>query len=163
MEKVSRPLNEGIVSICNICKSLNNVHVNPTTDMCSNYSQIREHIECAEQCMKRSETMIKEKLEYLDAQMEVLIKDKQMIEQLKKEKSTTIDRLGTEKKSAEEMLRFSREALEQAEKNVESAKYALKSAQDRRKAERLAIAGGVLHLVPFIGGIAGKKLILASF
>ncbi|KAK9977116.1 hypothetical protein ABG768_018937 [Culter alburnus] len=160
MEAVSRALNEGIVSICNICKSLKNVHVNPTTDMCSNYNQIREHIEHAEQCLKTSETRIKEKLGYLDKQMENLIRKKLNIEQQKKEKCMTMNTLRTEKTSAEELLRYSNEALKQAEKDVESAKYALRTAQDRRNTgEGVAIAGGALLAIPIIGWIAGPIML----
>ncbi len=59
MEAVIGPLNEGIVSISNICMSLLDAKVDPTTDTCSNYEQIRGHIEHAEQCMKKSEATIK--------------------------------------------------------------------------------------------------------
>ncbi len=164
MEDVSAPLNEGIVSICNICKSLKNMHVSPTTDMRSDYKQIREHIEHAEQSLKTSESRIKEKLGSLDEHMEHLIIEKQNTEHQKKEKFMTMDKLGTEKNSAEELLRYSKAALEQAERNLETAKYAQRVAQDKKNAgEGLAIAGGVLLAIPIIGWIAGKNLILASF
>ncbi|KAF4115183.1 hypothetical protein G5714_002672 [Onychostoma macrolepis] len=160
MEAVSGPLNEGIISICNICKSLKNTHVSPTTDMCSDYKQIREHIEHAEQSLKTSESRIKEKLCSLDEHMEHLIRKKQNIEHQKKEKFMTMDKLHTEKNSAEELLRYSKAALEQAERNLETAKYAQRVAQDRKNAgECVAIAGGVLLAIPIIGCIAGSIML----
>ncbi|XP_051722588.1 uncharacterized protein LOC127497865 [Ctenopharyngodon idella] len=160
MKSVSGTLNEGIVSVCNICKSLMDAHVDPTTDMCSNYRQIREHIEHAEQCMKKTETVIKEKLRYLDERMEQLIREKCNIEHQKKEKRMAMDKLHTEKNSAEELLKYSKAALEQAGKNLESAKYALRRAQERRNTgEGVAIAGGVLLAIPVIGWIAGSIML----
>ncbi len=164
MEDVFGPLNEGIVSICNICNSLKNTDVSPTTAMCADYKQIREHIEHAEQSLKTSESRIKEKLGSLDEQMEHLIIEKQNIEHQKKEKFMTMDKLRTEKNSAEELLRYSKAALEQAERNLETAKYAQRVAQySKNEGEGVAIAGGLLLAIPIIGWIAGKKLILASF
>lgn len=158
MKSVSKSLNEGIASICNICKSLMNAQDNPTTDTCSNYKQIRGHIEDAEQCMKNTEKMIQGKLVHLDERMEQLIREKQKVEQQKKEKSMTMDKLHEEKKSAEVSLEYSKAALTQAIKNLESANYALRVQQDRRNAsEGLTIAGGVLLVIPIIGWIAGEK------
>ncbi|KTG33136.1 hypothetical protein cypCar_00044141 [Cyprinus carpio] len=160
MKSVSKSLNEGIASICNICKSLMNAQVNPTTDTCSNYKQIRGYIEDAEQCMKNTEKMIQEKLKHLDESMEQLIREKQNVEQQKKEKSMTMDKLHEEKKSAEGSLEYSEAALTQAIKNLESANYALSVQQDRRNAgEGLTIAGGVLLAIPIIGWIAGPIMI----
>ncbi|XP_067303550.1 myosin-13-like [Pseudorasbora parva] len=161
MEAVSRPLNEGIISICNICKSLKNVHVDPTTDMCSNFKQIREHIEHAELCLKTSETVIKEKLGNMDGHMEQLIRTKKNIEEQKKEKYNTLGKLQIEKNSAEEMLRYSKAVLQQAENSLEMAKYARRSAENRRNnGEGLAIAGGVVTFaVPIFGWIAGPVML----
>ncbi|XP_016396375.1 uncharacterized protein LOC107730152 [Sinocyclocheilus rhinocerous] len=160
MKSVSKSLNEGIVSICNICKSLMNAQVNPTTGTSSNYKQIRVHIEDAEQCMKNTEKMIQEKLVNLDERMEQLIREKQNVEQQKKEKSMTMDKLHEEKKSAEVSLECSKAALTQAIKNLESANYALRVQQDRKNAgEGLTIAGGVLLAIPIIGWIAGPIMI----
>ncbi|KAL0172558.1 hypothetical protein M9458_032869 [Cirrhinus mrigala] len=156
MEAVSRPLNEGIVAICNICESLKKVHVSPTTDTCSNYNQIRKHIEDAEQCLKTSETVIKEKLGYLDECMEQLIREKHNFEQQKKEKSLAMDNFRIKKKSAEESLESFKSALEQAERSVESANYAIRAHQDRMNSSNdLATAGTALLAIPIFGWIAG--------
>ncbi|ROI36357.1 hypothetical protein DPX16_11298 [Anabarilius grahami] len=158
MEAVSRPLNDGIVSICNICKSLRNAQVNPTTDMCSNYKQIRVHIEHAEQCLKTSETMIKEKLGCLDECMEQLIREKQSVEQQKKEKNQAMNVLHIKKDSAEESLKHSKETLEWAERNVQSANYALRVHQDRmNEYDDMETAGIALLAVPIFGWIAGEN------
>ncbi len=160
MEAVSRPLNEGIVSICKICESLKKAHISPNTDTCSNYNQIRKHIEDAEQCLKTSETMIKEKLGYLDESMEQLIREKQNVEQQKKEKSLAMDNLCLKKKSAEESLEHSKAALEQAERSVESANYAIRAHQDRMNTcNDVATAGAALLAIPIIGWIAGEYYI----
>ncbi|KAK2903272.1 hypothetical protein Q8A67_007985 [Cirrhinus molitorella] len=156
MEAVSRPLNEGILAICNICEFLKKTHVNPTTDTCSNYKQIRKYIEDAEQCLKSSETTIKEKLGYLDECMEQLIREKQNVEQQKKEKSLAMDNFHIKKKSAEESLESSKKALEQAEKSVELANYAIRAHQDKMNScNDLATAGTVLLAIPIFGWIAG--------
>lgn len=160
MESVSKSLHEGIVSICNICKSLMNAQVDPTTDTCSNYKEIRRHIEDAEQSMKNTEKMIQDKLVHLDERMEQLIREKQNIEQQKKEKNMTMEKLHEEKRSAEVSLEYSKEALSQAVKNLKSANYALSVQQDRVKTgEGLTIAGGVLLAIPIIGWIAGPIMI----
>ncbi|XP_016142997.1 uncharacterized protein [Sinocyclocheilus grahami] len=160
IEAVSMPLNEGIVSICNICKSLKKAHISPNTDTCSNYNQIRKHIEDAEQCLKTSETMIKEKLGYLNESMEQLIREKQNVEQQKKEKSLAMDNLRIKKKSAEESLEHSKAALEQAERSVESANYAVRAHQDRMNTcNDVATAGAALLAIPIIGWIAGPIMI----
>ncbi|KAF4103426.1 uncharacterized protein LOC131522001 [Onychostoma macrolepis] len=160
VEEVSRPLNEGIVAICNICESLKKAHVSPTTGTCSNYNQIRKHIEDAEQCLKKSETMIKKKLGYLDECMEQLIREKQNAELQKKEKILALNNLLIKKKSAEESLKHSKAALEQAKKSVESANYAIRAHQDRMNTcDDVATAGTVLLAIPIIGWIAGPIMI----
>ncbi|KAL0172562.1 hypothetical protein M9458_032873 [Cirrhinus mrigala] len=156
MEVVLRLLKKGIVAICNICVSLKKAHVSPTTDTCSNYKQIRKHIEDAEQCLKTSETVIKEKLGYLDERMEQLIREKHNVEQQKKEKSLAMDNFRIKKKSAEESLESFKAALEQAERSVESANYAIRAHQDRMDScNDLATAGTVLLAIPIFGWIAG--------
>ncbi|XP_059423147.1 uncharacterized protein LOC132157903 [Carassius carassius] len=156
MEAVSSPLNEGIVSICNICESLKKAHISPNTDTCSNYNQIRKHIEDAEQCLKTSETMIKEKLGCLDESMEQLIREKLNVEEQKKEKSLAMDNLHIKKKSAEESLKHSKAALEQAESSVESANYAIRTHRDRMNTcDDVATAGAIMLAIPIFGWIAG--------
>lgn len=158
MEAVSRPLNDGIVSICNICKSLRNAQVNPTTDMCSNYKQIRVHIEHAEQCLKRSETMTKEKLGCLDERMEQLTREKQSVKQQKEEKIQAMNVLRIKKDSAEESLKRSKESLEWAERQVQSANYALRVYQDRmNEYDDMETAGAILTAIPVFGWIAGEN------
>ncbi|KTG43555.1 hypothetical protein cypCar_00007551 [Cyprinus carpio] len=160
MEAVTRPLNEGIDSICNIIESLKKAHISPNTDTCSSYNQIRKHIEDAEQCLKTSETMIKEKLGYLDESMEQLFREKQNIEQQKKEKSLAMDNLCIKKKSAKESLEHSKAALEQAKRSVESANYAIRAHQDRMNTcDDVATAGAALLAIPIIGWIAGPIMI----
>ncbi|XP_050987325.1 uncharacterized protein LOC127178477 [Labeo rohita] len=159
MEAVSRPLNQGIVAICNICKSLKIAHVS-STGICSNYKQIRKNIEDAEQCLKTSETMIKEKLGYLDECMEQLIREKQNVEQQKKEKSLAIKNLLIKKKSVEESLKQSKAALEQAEKHIESTNYAIRAHREKMSTcDDVATAGAILLAVPIIGWIAGPIMI----
>lgn len=158
VETVIGPLNEGIVSISNICMSLLDAKVDHTTDTCSNYEQIRGHIEHAEQCLKKSEATIKKKLGYLDEWMERLTLEKGNVEQQKKEKCMAKDELHIKKKSAEESLKYSEAALKQAQKNVESTKRTLKKEKDRQDTGGLvAVAGAGVTLIPIAGWIAGKK------
>lgn len=160
MKLFSGHLSGGIVALTNICKSLLDAHVNTTTGMCSNYKEIRENIEHAEQCMKKAEEIIEEKLGCLDQRMEQLIGDKQKAEQQKKGKSMAIDKLLKEKASAEQLLQISKAALDQATKHIESAQFALNVAQQRMDTNRgVAIAGGVLLAIPFIGWIAGPIML----
>ncbi|XP_056126315.1 uncharacterized protein si:dkey-85k15.4 [Rhinichthys klamathensis goyatoka] len=160
MEAVSGPLNEGIVSICNICKSLLDAHVDPNTGTCSNYKQIRKHIEHAEQCLKTSETMIKGELGCLDGRMEQLTKEKKNVEQRKKEKRMAMDKLHIEKKSAEESLKYSNAALEQAKKIVDLRKDEINRETGRKNTgEGVAIAGAVVTIIPVLGWIAGPIMI----
>ncbi|XP_016119335.1 uncharacterized protein [Sinocyclocheilus grahami] len=160
MEAAVEPLNEGIFSLCNICKSLFDAQVDQTTDMCSNYKQTRGHIENTERCLEKSETISKEKLGSLDECIERFTKEKGNYEQQKKEKCMANDKLNTEKNSAEELLKNAKAALEQAEKNVESAKYALRVHQDRKSTgDGLVIAGAALLALPFIGWISGSIMI----
>lgn len=158
MEALSSHLNDGIVSICNICKFLRNAQVNPTTDMCSNYKQIRMHIEHAEQSLKKSETMIKEKLGCLDERMEQLIREKRSVEQQKKEKNQAMDVLRTKKDSAEESLKHSKKSLEWAEYAVQSANYDLRVHQNKmNEYDDLETAGAILLAIPVFGWIAGEN------
>lgn len=160
MEAVSTSLNEGIVSIYNICKSLKEAHINPITDTCSNYNQIRKNITHAEQCLKTSEKMIKGKLGDLDESMCQLIREKQNVEQQKKEKNLALDQLYIKKSSAVESLKYSKEALEQAERSVESANYAIRVHQDRMNTSNdVATAGAILCAIPIFGWIAGPIMI----
>ncbi|RXN28181.1 hypothetical protein ROHU_019507 [Labeo rohita] len=70
------------------------------------------------------------------------------------------DKLHTEKNSAEESLKNYKAALEQAEKNLESAKYALKVHQDRKSSgEGVTTTGAALLALPVIGWIAGPIMI----
>ncbi|XP_059390881.1 uncharacterized protein LOC132124096 [Carassius carassius] len=156
METVVESLNEGIVSICNIYKSLLDAQVDPTTGMCCNYEQIRKHIEHAECFLEKSETMIKEKLKDLEECMERLIKKKGNAEQQNKEKSNAKDKLHIEKNSAEESLKNSKAALEQAEKMVALAKDELQRQQARHNTGTgVTIGGAVLAAIPILGWIPG--------
>lgn len=164
LETVSALLNEGIVHICNICKSLLDSHIDPNTDMCPNYKQIREYIERAEQCLKKSEQMCEEKLKCLDECMEQLTKEKENIEQQNKEKCMAMDKLHIEKKSAEESLKNSKAALEQAEKIVALRKDEIKIETGRKNTGKgVAIAGAVLTAIPCLGFIAGEKSSLIHY
>ncbi|XP_016337758.1 uncharacterized protein LOC107685623 [Sinocyclocheilus anshuiensis] len=159
VEAVVGPLNEGIVSISNICMSLLDAQIDPTTDTCSNYKQIRGHIEHAEQYLKKSETTIKEKLGYLDEWMERLTLEKGNVEQQKKEKFMAKHKLYIEKKSAEESLKSSEAALKQAQKNVELTKHTLKKEKDKQETGRWVAAAGVgVTLIPIAGWIAGPVI-----
>lgn len=164
MEAVSGPLNEGIVSICNIWMSLLDAHVDPNTGTCSNYKQIRKHIEHAEQCLTPSETMSKGKLECLDERMEQLTEEKENVEQRNKEKRMAMDKLHIEKKSAEESLKNSKAALEQAKKNVALRKDEINRETDRKNTgEGVAIAGAAVTAIPVLGWIAGEKSSLIHY
>ncbi|KAF4103394.1 hypothetical protein G5714_016277 [Onychostoma macrolepis] len=159
VETVVGPLNEGIVSISNICMSLLDAQVDPTTDTCSNYEQIRGHIEHAERYLKESETTIKEKLGYLDEWMERLTIEKGNVEQQNKEKCMAKDKLHIEKKSAEESLKASEAALKQAQKNVELTKHTLKKEKGRQGTGGwVAAAGACVTLIPIAGWIAGPVI-----
>ncbi|XP_052398699.1 uncharacterized protein LOC127946275 [Carassius gibelio] len=154
METVVESLNEGIVSICNIYKSLLDARVDPTTGMCCNYEQIRKHIIHAERFLEKSETMIKEKLKYLEECMERLIKEKGKAEQQNKEKSNAKEKLHIEKNSAEESLKNSKAALEQAEKMVALTKDELQRQQARKNTGTgVTIGGAVLAAIPIFGWI----------
>ncbi|XP_018946843.1 uncharacterized protein LOC109075388 isoform X2 [Cyprinus carpio] len=160
VEAVVGPLNEGIVSISNICISLLDAQVDNTTDTCSNYKQIRGHIEHAERYLKKSETTIKEKLGYFDNRMERLTKEKGNVEQQKKEKCMAKDKLHIEKKSAEESLKSSEAALKQAQKNVKLTKHTLKIEKDRKETGGWVTAAGVgVTLIPVAGWIAGPVIV----
>lgn len=164
METVSGPLNEGIVSISNICKSLLDADVDPYTGKCSNYKQIRKHIKHAEQCLTKSETMIKGKLGCLDERMEQLTEENKHFEQQNKEKRMAMDKLHIKKKSAEESLQNSKAALEQAKKCVALRKDEIKRETDRKNTgEGVAIAGVVVCAVPVLGWIAGEKSSLIHY
>lgn len=151
MESVVGSLNDGIVSICNIFKSLLDAQVDPTTGMCSNYEQIRKHIIQADHFLEKSETMIKEKLKNLDECMERLIQEKGNAEQQNKEKRNAMDKLHIEKNSAEESLKNSKAALEQAEKDE------LQRQQARHNTGTgVTIGGAAVAAVPIIGWIPGE-------
>ncbi|KAK7157482.1 hypothetical protein R3I93_008848 [Phoxinus phoxinus] len=163
MEAVSVPLNEGIVSICNICKSLLDAHVDPFTGTCSNYKQIRKHIEHAEQCLKKSETMIKGELGCLDERIEQLTEENKKVEQQNKEKRMAMDKLRIEKKSAEESLQNSKAALEQAKKSVALRKDEINRETNRKNTSTgVAIAGAVLTPIPVFGWIAGPIMMVTG-
>ncbi|CAM4699075.1 hypothetical protein PO909_009172 [Leuciscus waleckii] len=156
MEAVSGPLNEGIVSICNICKSLLDAHVDPNTDKFSNYKQIRIHIKHAEQCLKKSKKMMEEKLKSFDQRMEQLTNEKKNVEQRNKKKHMAMDKLNIKKKSAEESLKNSKAALEQAEKIVALRKDEItRETYRKRTGEGVAIAGAAVTAIPVCGCIAG--------
>ncbi|KTG02475.1 hypothetical protein cypCar_00044649 [Cyprinus carpio] len=109
-----------------------------------------EHMEHAEQCLENSETMIKEKLKYLEECMEQLIKEKENAEQQNKEKCNAMDELHNEKNSAEESLKNSKAALEQAEKDE------LQRQQARHNTGTgVTIGGAAVAAVPIIGWIPG--------
>ncbi|RXN28172.1 hypothetical protein ROHU_019498 [Labeo rohita] len=159
MEEVVEPLNEGIVSISNICKSFLDAQADPTTDICSNSKQIRRHIKKAEWYLKKSETRIKTKLRYFNERMERLIKEKGNVEQQKKEKCMAKDKLHIEKKSAKESLQSSEAALKQAQNNVKSTKRALRKQEDRKETGALvAVAGVGVSMIPIAGWIAGPAI-----
>lgn len=158
MEAVANPLKGGIVSVCNICKSLLDAHVDPYTGKCSNYIQIRQQIELAEDCLKKSETMIKKKLRNLDEYMEQHIQEKEHDEQKQRDKSLEIAKFHKEKTSSEQLLNTSKAALEQAKRNLASEEEALKKEREREKSFRnLRTAGAVMFVIPVYGWIAGEK------
>lgn len=160
MESVVGSLNDGIVSICNIFKSLLDAQVDPTTGMCSNYEQIREHIIQADHFLEKSETMIKEKLKNLDECMERLIQEKGNAEQQNKEKRNAMDKLHIEKNSAEESLKNSKAALEQAEKMIALTKDELQRQQARHNTGTgVTVGGAVVAAIPIIGWIPGIIMI----
>nr|XP_055065357.1 uncharacterized protein LOC129447633 [Misgurnus anguillicaudatus] len=160
MKAVSDLLQEGFESICNISTSLFNANVDHNTGKCLNYEQIRKHIEHADQCLKKSEKMSKEKLQSLDESMEHLLKEKERVDQIKKEKNLAMDKLHTDKTSAEEMLKIFKKALEQAEKNLASEKEALKKEKARMNSSAvLTGVGAGLLAIPVAGWIAGAVMI----
>ncbi|KAK7171249.1 hypothetical protein R3I94_001249 [Phoxinus phoxinus] len=116
MKAVARPRNEGIVSICKISSRLMDADVDPNTDMCSSYTDIREHIEHAERSLRHSEMMIIQKLKHLDEHMEQLVQEKEKVEQQHKDQCMSMDKLRIEKTSVEESLSYSKAALKTAEK-----------------------------------------------
>ncbi|XP_052000511.1 uncharacterized protein si:dkey-85k15.4 [Xyrauchen texanus] len=160
MEAVANTLKEGIASVCNICKSLLDAHVDPNTDKCSNYIQIRQQIELAEHCLKKSETMTKKKLRNLDEHMEQLIQKKEHDEQMQRDKSLEIDKFHKEKTSSEQLLNISKAALEQAKKNLASEEEAVKKEREREESLRgLTTAGAVMFVIPVFGWIAGAVMV----
>lgn len=160
IETVVGPLNDGISSICYVCKHLLEAEVNQNSGMCSNYRQIRRHIEYAEQHIARSEKTIKVKLQNLDERMEQLIKEQGNAEQQRQQKCLTKDDLHIEKYFAKESLENSREALEQAKKNVASAKKEIEREEDRKVTGGWVTAAGVgVTLIPVAGWVLGPMMI----
>ncbi|XP_056331766.1 uncharacterized protein LOC130243573 [Danio aesculapii] len=160
METVVEPLNDGIISICYVCKHLLEAQVDPNTGMCFNYGQIRRHIEHAEQYITRSEKTIKVKLQNLDEHMEQLIKEKGNAEQQRRQKHQTKNELHIEKDSAEESLDNSREALEQAKKNVASAKKEIEREKlSMIKGGVVAVTGVGVTLIPVAGWVLGPMIV----
>ncbi|XP_065117436.1 uncharacterized protein [Paramisgurnus dabryanus] len=160
MKAVSDLLQEGIGSICNIRTSLFNAQVDYNTGKCLNYEKIRKHIEHADQCLKESEKMSKEKLQSLDESMEHLVKEKERVDQIKKEKNIAKNKLHADKTSAEEMLKISKKALEQEEKKLVSEEETLE--KEKASLNSSAVLTGVgagLLLIPGPGWIAGKIMI----
>ncbi|XP_056331460.1 uncharacterized protein si:dkey-85k15.6 [Danio aesculapii] len=159
METVVEPLNDGIICICYICKHLLDAQVDPNTGMCSNYRQIRRHIEHAEQYIARSEKTIKVKLQNLDECMEQLIKEKGNAEQQRRQKHQTKNELHIEKDSAEESLENSREALEQAKKNVASDKKEIEREKlSMIKGGVVAVIAPYVSVIPIVGWFAGPDM-----
>lgn len=116
MEDITRLVQEGILSLCNTCTALFDAHVDPATDLCSNFKQIRRHIKYADRCLKESEGKLKVKLKSLEKCMERLIAEKQHVQQEKKEKILAIEELRIMKSSTKESLSNSKAELKQAEK-----------------------------------------------
>lgn len=166
-QQIGDRLQEGIQSICNISTGLTDAHVDPNTGNCSNYEQIRKHIEKAERCLKMSENMIKDKLGRLDKSIESLHKEKYRVEQEKEAKRKAIETLFKNKAGAEEILHHSKRALERAERNLASQKQALVSAvMNWDENDELETAGIALLAIPIFGWIAGEnhfKSFLHSF
>lgn len=157
-EAVGELMQEGIESIRNICMALLNTHVNQNNSKCFNYDQIRKHIEHAEQCLKTSEKMIKEKLENVDESVEHLLKEKECTEQAKTEKKLAIDKLCKEKLCAEKILHHSKKALEQAKINLDLELETLRKEEARKNScERWTTAGTMMFVIPVFGWIAGEK------
>ncbi|XP_055065652.1 uncharacterized protein [Misgurnus anguillicaudatus] len=159
MEDITRLVQEGILSLCNTCTALFDAHVDPATDLCSNFKQIRRHIKYADRCLKESEGKLKVKLKSLEKCMERLIAEKQHVQQEKKEKSLAIEELRIMKSSTKESLSNSKAELKQAEKNKEAAEY------EQEKMKKLmttgmwiTVAGVVITPVPIIGWLTGPQM-----
>lgn len=151
-------MQEGIWSLSNMCTSLFNAHVDPVTDMCSNFQQIKRHIEHADRCLEESERLLKGKLTDLDECMVRLTKEQHHVQQEKQEKRLTIETLHRRKTSAEESLNASNAAVKQAERNQEAAEYELEKMEELKTSGKLvAIAGAVITVVPIVGWFAGKR------
>ncbi|XP_056618359.1 uncharacterized protein LOC130432836 [Triplophysa dalaica] len=160
MEAITRLMQEGIWSLSNMCTSLFNAHVDPVTDMCSNFQQIKRHIEHADRCLKESERLLKGKLTDLDESMVRLTKEQQHVQQEKQEKSLTIETLHRRMTSAEESLNASNAAVKQAERNQEAAEYELEKMEELKTSGKLvAIAGAVITAVPVVGWFAGPPIL----
>lgn len=156
--QVGDHLQKGIQSICNISTALIDAHADMNTGMCSNYEQIRKHIENAEKSLRASENMIKEKLGCLNKSIEYLHKEKYRIEQEKEKKRMAIENLFKKKAVAIEILHNSKRALEQAERNLALQKQELaKEVINMNSNEEMEIAGIALLAIPIFGWIAGKK------
>lgn len=161
MEAINRLVQHGFWSLGNICTCLFNAHVDPVTDMCSNFQQIRGHIEYADQCLKESERILKGKLTCLDECMVRLMKEQQHVQQEKQEKSLTIETLRRRKTSAEESLNASKAAVKQAERNHKTAERELEKMKDLRTSGTwVAITGAAITVVPVVGWIAGPPIML---
>ncbi|XP_043117613.1 uncharacterized protein LOC122360821 [Puntigrus tetrazona] len=157
------PLNEGIFSVYNICRCLLDVKVDTTTDKCSNYQEIRRHIEHAEQSLKKSETMINEKLKNLDECMCQYLREKTNLENLKTEKNMAVFKLELDKKYMEDLLKNTNNALEQATKKLESAKYASRIEEERLETNgKVFAAGAALLVLPIAGWIAGPIMMATA-
>ncbi|XP_056598233.1 uncharacterized protein LOC130429701 isoform X2 [Triplophysa dalaica] len=152
VQSFSGALDEGIGSLIYICKSF--------SDHTPDYDQLREYIVQAEQCMGKAENIINVKLGNFDQRMEQLIRKKHDAVQQKKAKGLAVDKLRIEKTSAEQSLQNFNKALEQARRNVQSAQNAVSAAKYRMDSNQgLAIAGGVLIVIPIVGWIAGPVML----
>ncbi|KAA0703068.1 hypothetical protein E1301_Tti010824 [Triplophysa tibetana] len=159
MEAITKLMQEGIWSLSDMCTSLFNAHVDPVTDMCSNFQQIKGHIVRADRCLKESERLLKGKLTGLDECMVRLKKEQKHVRQEKQEKSLTIETLHRRKTSAEESLNASNAAVKQAERNQEAAEYELEKSEELKTSGKLvAIAGAVITVVPVVGWLAGPPI-----
>lgn len=157
MEDISRLVQEGIGSLSNMCTSLFKAHVDPVTDVCSNFHQIRRHIEYADRCLKMSETKLNRKLKCLDDCMVRLAKDQQHFQQEKQEQSQTVETLHRRKTSAEESSNASKAAVKQAKRNQEAAEYELERMEELKTSGKLVVvAGAVITAVPVLGWFVGK-------
>ncbi|KAL6460756.1 hypothetical protein MHYP_G00307220 [Metynnis hypsauchen] len=155
-----KPLQDGLHSIKKVCEALSEADVDPFSGQCSNYSYIREQIVQAKQSLERSEQAASAVLRSLDEKMENLTRDEGKLEQEMTATQETLENLKIQQLSNEKLLSESKGALELAKTNLNTAREARQTQEERRDyAVTVRNVGWGVTLIPIVGWIAGPIMI----